>query len=138
MQSHAQPGATAQTLERDAMGLDVEALSAMLCDLMQQLVQLAGGWITRPVMRRRAYASNEAQRARRQLVLLQKLEDNLRHISSVPPCSPWLRVHLMAKLCSVGVDVLGGTVPAMLAVVEEFKAAARAVLERCVKTMRAD
>ena len=71
--------------------LDLEALSAALCDSLQRLVQLAGGWSTGLVMRRQAYASNEMRGVRRQLTLLQKLEDSLQHTPSTPGCSPWLR-----------------------------------------------
>ena len=75
---------------------------------------------------------------RRQLMLLQKLEDNHRHTPSTPGCSPWLRGQLIMELQGLSVNMLDGTVLVMLAVVDVARRTTCGVLEECTKALRAE
>ena len=94
------PGSAAMDPQRPHC---VDSLSAALWHALHHLVDLAGGWITRPKHRRLAYDSQAARLLRRQLGSLRQLTSMVESAVSLPTvgCWPhsWLRlIHALQSL----------------------------------------
>ena len=115
----------------------LDSLSQALHAALQTLVRMAGGWATRPSVRRSAYDSNALRSVRRQLQLLNRLDSAMRRAGSGFAGSwpyPWLQ--LLDDLQAVGLTLPRTTIPALqLAVVKE-QSSCREKVARLSREMR--
>ena len=116
---------------------DATSLSAALIAALHHLVEMAGGWVTRPLQRRSAYDSNDIRAARRRLLLLQKLDIAIRPLLG-PGVGAWPRdvVNLLETLACHGVVLGAMSATALCTAIAEASTRERAVVQRLLAGMR--
>ena len=132
-------GAAASTVLGDVSALGLDELSTALHASLQELVQLAGGWVQRPPKRRRAFESREVLQLRQQLALLQKLHNEVRRCPALPGCLPHRWTLWLAELGrQFGLELVHSSVAALVAGVRDAMRDVQARLQRCQRVMRAE
>jgi hypothetical protein len=129
------------SLARTALNVDAEhsaaSLSTALVAALQHLVVLAGGWGTRPAVRRPAYESPALRTARRVLGDLHALCRLLRSLADAPPaCWPRTVEQLLARLAEDNLVFPRLSAASLLVQVEGSVLAQRAVVSRLSNALR--
>ena len=113
------------------------SLSTALVDAMQQLVALAGGWVTRPAIRRQAYDSVELRLARKVLGNLHSLSRLLRKVVAGSVGS-WPRAlfHLLDRLDRDGLHFPQQSAAGLLTLVDSAISTQRSLVARITRELR--
>ena len=113
------------------------SLSTALVASLQHLVALAGGWVSRPAVRRQAYDSAELRLARRVLGNLHSLS-RLVHKLMVGPAGSWPRSmdQLLSRLDSDGLCLPRDSAAALMPLVEKALSTQKALVARITKELR--
>ena len=131
----------ASSVTQEAISCDrphsARSLSRALAASLQLLVEMAGGWVTRPVQRRAAYDSSASRQLRRRLIDLHVLEE-LTRPSMVLAMGCWPRrvERLSAKLRSQGLALPSGNLTELRNTVVAIMHATKAQLAQLGRDMR--
>ena len=131
------PTAPAQAALDPTAQHDAASLSAALIAALHHLVELAGGWVTRPPHRRSAYDSDAIRAARRRLLLLHELELAIRPLLG-PGLGAWPRnvLQLLEALTRRGLLLDAQSVTTLQTAIADASLRERAAVQRLLVAMR--